>query len=257
MAGKNKILIIEDEGLVAKDIQNMIRQLDYELPSVAHSGQDALDVLDELQPDLVLMDIGLRGGMDGIETAERIKAVIEVPIIYLTSYSDEDTLHRAKKTDPYGYIIKPFETIELKTTVEMALSRYRTEKQLREKENLFRETLEATIDGILVVNNKGQVLHGNSRFAEMWRIPVELFETGDDATLLQYVLDQLEDPDEFIRKVKKLYDSNEESYDTLHFTDGRVFERYSKPLMNDRENVGRVWSFRDVSENGDSGEMEK
>jgi CheY-like chemotaxis protein len=257
MAEKYKILVIEDEGLVAKDIGNMIRQLEYETPYIVHSGEEALKMLSEVRPDLVLMDIGLRGEIDGVETAERIKAQVEVPIIYLTSYSDEDTLQRAKGTDPYGYIIKPFEAIELKTTVEMALSRYKTEKQLRDKENLFRETLEATMDGILVVNRAGKVMHGNSRFAEMWRIPEEILGTADDETLLQFVLDQLQDPDAFLSKVKKLYNSNAESHDTLKFKDERVFERYSKPLMNDKENVGRVWSFREISNHDNDGSSKK
>ena len=119
---------------------------------------------------------------------------------------------------------------------------------LQESEELLRATLESTADGILVVNEKGQVINSNARFAKMWRIPEELIETRDNDKLLAYVLDQLKDPQAFLLKVKKLYGSTEESFDTLHFNDGRVFERYSFPLIRDGKVAGRVWSFRDVTE---------
>jgi len=125
--------------------------------------------------------------------------------------------------------------------------RKRAEKDLRESEKLLRATLESTADGILVVNEEGQITLSNALFAEMWRIPEELIATRYDAKLLDYVLDQLIDPEAFLTKVWELYESDKESFDTLLFKDGRVFERYSRPLIRTGIVAGRVWSFQDVT----------
>ena len=115
-------------------------------------------------------------------------------------------------------------------------------------EELFRSTVESTADGILVVDRTGKVAFGNERFATMWRIPAELLARRDDDELIGFVLDQLDDPKAFLAKVRDLYQSDREDLDTLLFKDGRVFERFSRPLVRDGEVDGRVWSFRDISE---------
>ena len=115
-------------------------------------------------------------------------------------------------------------------------------------EELLRSTVESTADGILVVDRDGKVAFGNRRFAEMWHIPGELLEAGDDDALLAFALEQLDDPQAFRAKVQELYQSDREDLDSLLFTDGRVFERYSRPLVRDGVVDGRVWSFRDISE---------
>jgi PAS domain S-box-containing protein len=117
----------------------------------------------------------------------------------------------------------------------------------RSTEDLLRATIESTADGLLVVDENGRTLYANRQFAEMWRIPPELLETGGDEELLAFVLDQLTDPDAFLAKVRELYRTSREDLDTLYFKDGRVFERYSRPLLSDGEVAGRVWSFRDVT----------
>lgn len=122
------------------------------------------------------------------------------------------------------------------------------EKQLLNNQLLLNATLNSTADGILVVNNNGEVVFNNQRFGELWKIPNEILETQDDSKLLDYVLDQLSDPSTFLSKVRELYTTKKESFDTIDFKDGRVFERYSSPLMENQEVKGRVWSFRDVTE---------
>jgi diguanylate cyclase (GGDEF)-like protein/PAS domain S-box-containing protein len=119
---------------------------------------------------------------------------------------------------------------------------------LRDGENLLRSTLESTADGILVVDADGRVAHLNQRFAQMWRISPEVLATRDDDKLLQFVLDQVDNADMFLAKVQELYQTPAESLDSVQFKDGRVFERYSRPLMRDGQVGGRVWSFRDVSD---------
>lgn len=132
-------------------------------------------------------------------------------------------------------------------TLEDVTERKAAVRKLREGRELLRATLESAADGILVVDENGRATHFNARFAEMWRVGSELLARGDDSELLNYVYDQLEDPDAFINKVKQLYQTTEESFDTLHFKDGRVFERFSCPLVQDSRIAGRVWSFRDIT----------
>jgi PAS domain S-box-containing protein len=123
-----------------------------------------------------------------------------------------------------------------------------TEKALQDKEDLLRAALESTADGILVVDRNGKASHYNRRFAEMWQIPSEILDTQDDRKLLDFVLDQLVAPDAFLNKVEELYQSEEEDFDTLLFKDGRIFERFSCPLMCEERVAGRVWNFRDVTD---------
>jgi len=121
------------------------------------------------------------------------------------------------------------------------------EKALREREELLRTTLNATADGILVVDSQGRVSQMNRQFAEMWHIPPELQGTEDDEKLLACVLDQLEDPEGFLSKVRSLYKTAREDLDEVRFKDGRVFERYSCPMIMEGMETGRVWDFRDIT----------
>ena len=128
--------------------------------------------------------------------------------------------------------------------------RKRVERELEEGREVLRATIESTADGILAVAADGRVLHANRRFLELWRIPQSLADERDDEKLIACVLEQLEDPDAFLARVRELYESGDEDFDTLRFKDGRVYERYSRPLRG-RDGggiVGRVWSFRDITE---------
>jgi len=131
--------------------------------------------------------------------------------------------------------------------VSLAIERRQAEDALRSSESSLQAVLRSTADGILAVNSENEVLYTNERFEEMWRIPREVIVTKNDTILLQHVLDQLSDPKSFLKKVQELYKSNEESFDTLDFKDGRVFERLSHPLMQGSIVRGRVWSFRDIT----------
>ncbi|MHA2232458.1 MAG: PAS domain S-box protein, partial [Candidatus Hodarchaeales archaeon] len=127
--------------------------------------------------------------------------------------------------------------------------RKQMENELEESLSLLSATLESTADGILVVNSEGTIISFNQRFADMWRIPSSILESRENEKALSHVLDQLREPERFLAKVEELYNNPKaESYDVLEFKDKRVFERYSKPQMIGSESVGRVWSFRDVTE---------
>ncbi len=117
------ILIVEDESIVALDIQDKVERLGYSVLAVVSSGENAIEEVKKSQPDLVLMDIVLKGEIDGIETAERIREHFDIPIIYLTAHSDNQTLKRAKITGPFGYLVKPFVDSELRSAIEAVLSK--------------------------------------------------------------------------------------------------------------------------------------
>jgi len=140
--GKIKILVVEDESIVAKDIQNSLKKLGYLVPNTVGSGEKALEEIEENRPDLVLMDIMLRGDMTGIDSANLIKERFGIPVIFLTAYADDNTLNKAKITEPYGYIIKPFKEKELQTTIEMALFKHEKDSALRRERDLYHSIIE-------------------------------------------------------------------------------------------------------------------
>ena len=127
-----RILVVEDEGVTAMDIQAQLQSLGYDVPALAFSGEEALVQVDKTRPDLILMDVRLKGQLNGIETAQYIREHYTIPIIYLTAYADDETLRQAKVTEPIGYILKPFESKALHSTIEMALYRHKMERQRAE-----------------------------------------------------------------------------------------------------------------------------
>ncbi|HEY3361467.1 MAG TPA: response regulator [Methanosarcina sp.] len=121
--------MVEDEHIVAMGIKRMLKSLGYTVTGVASSGEDAVSKAESTFPDVVLMDIMLKGDMDGVEAAKKTRERFDVPVVYLTAYSDNKILERAKRTEPFGYIIKPFDERDLYSSIEVTLQRYRKEKE--------------------------------------------------------------------------------------------------------------------------------
>jgi DNA-binding LytR/AlgR family response regulator len=153
---KTNILVVEDESIVSKDIQHSLKKLGYHVVGAAATGEKALELVRSERPDIVLMDIMLKGDMNGIETAEIIRNELAIPVVFLTAYADESTLAKAKVTEPYGYIIKPFKEIDLHTSIEMAIYKHGKEQEIiRERDLLFSivENKEVSADFIFVKSN--------------------------------------------------------------------------------------------------------
>ena len=159
---KHKIQIVEDESIVAKDIQVSLENLGYEVVAKAVSGREAIRQAEQFRPDLVIMDIVLQGKMDGIESAGEIRSRLNIPVIFLTAYADDKTIERAKLTEPFGYLIKPFDERELQTCVQMALYKHRQEKTLLESRNWLLTLVRCMGEAVVAVDSKARVTFLNA-----------------------------------------------------------------------------------------------
>ena len=148
---KTRIMIVEDEMIVAGDIKKTLQDKEYVVSTVVSSGEEAIKKAEADNPDLVLMDIVLKGEMDGIETAKQIRSRFNIPVLYLTAYADKKMLERAKITEPFGYIIKPFHEKELHSNIEMALYKHKVERKLKESYARLKRTMEGTIDAMVMM----------------------------------------------------------------------------------------------------------
>ncbi|GAB4310057.1 MAG: histidine kinase dimerization/phosphoacceptor domain -containing protein [Methanobacteriaceae archaeon] len=143
-----KILVVEDEELVAQDIKVILEDLGYQVPAMVASGEEAVKKVKKINPDSVLIDIMLEGKMDGIEAAEKIKQLYDIPIVYITAYGNEEVVQRAKKTEPHGYILKPFQEKELQISLEMALYKHEAEKTRKQllEQKIINENLNKALE---------------------------------------------------------------------------------------------------------------
>ncbi len=157
-----KILIVEDEGVEALNMQRRLKTAGFSASEIVMSGEESVQKAGEMRPDLVLMDVMLNGSIDGIQAAERIRAAYDIPVIYVTAYADEGTLKRAKITEPYGYIVKPYRDREILIAIEMALYKHKVEKEAREKEKWFSTTLKSIADAVIATDKNGLITFMNA-----------------------------------------------------------------------------------------------
>ena len=162
---KSRILVVEDEILVREDIEDCLEALGHEVVAVASTGAEALRKIPAARPDLVLMDIRLKGDMDGVETARQIRTNFRLPVIFLTAHADDATLQRAKAADPLGYIVKPFAETTVNAVIQTALHKNELDRRLRESEKWLTTTLGSIGDAILATDSSGRITFVN-RVAE-------------------------------------------------------------------------------------------
>ena len=143
------LLVVEDEALVARDIKARLTRMGYLVLGTAGRGEEAIEKALALRPDLILMDINLKGEIDGVEAAIRIRALYDVPVIFCTAFSNEATLERAKVSEPYGYVLKPFDNRELEINIEIALYKHRVERDLAETQQRLHATLANVSDAVM------------------------------------------------------------------------------------------------------------
>jgi PAS domain S-box-containing protein len=164
---KKNILVVEDEGLVAKDIQLSLEDMGYNVVNTVSTGEEAIELIEMSNPDLVILDIVLKGEMNGIDTAKEILKKYDVPLIYLTAYGDRDTVKMARETKPLGYIVKPYKQEDLYSTIEVALHTHEMKNKMKESERKYRNLVETIHGGLALVDGDENFLYVNEGMCEI------------------------------------------------------------------------------------------
>jgi CheY-like chemotaxis protein len=251
-----RILVVEDERIVAADLQRMLTDMGYDACDCAASGADAMARAQERPPDVALMDIRLRGPVDGIETGARLRTQFGASIIYLTAHADDATIERARRSEPAGYLLKPATAAALKAAIELALDRRgRDAHALLRELALTRqyERLSEALDGlqlaIQVEDQHRAVLYVNRTFCTMFGLreaPSEL-AGRDGAGLCEHVASLTTTPQQFaLRQERLLLARQRVTGDLIEMVDGRVLEREYLPTAGDAGR-GHLWAYRDVT----------
>jgi diguanylate cyclase (GGDEF)-like protein/PAS domain S-box-containing protein len=167
MSGKVKILIVEGEAVVAEDLKQTLIGMGYDVPAVVCSGELVLDTTEEVQPDLILMDISLGRGDDGIKVAERLRARFDIPVIYLSFHADDDTFQRSLLTGPFAFLLKPFDSLRLRQTIEIALAKHGIEKRLKESGEHYRSIFDVSGSAMMIVDEDGAIAKVNEEFEHL------------------------------------------------------------------------------------------
>lgn len=174
-----RILVVEDEFITGADLQSKLQDMGYDVPVVADTGEYAVQAAAEHMPDLVLMDIHLKGAMTGIDAAEQIHNRFSIPVIFLTGQSDEATVEKAKVSAPFGYLIKPVDDRALKITINMALYKHQMDESLKKQERTIVALLNATTDALFIIDRDGMILALNETLAKRVGKPInELIKTS-------------------------------------------------------------------------------
>jgi PAS domain S-box-containing protein len=247
-----RILVVEDDRVVARDIQHQLTRIGHIVVGVTPLGEDAVRLALESHPDLVLMDIRLEGDLDGIDAAQQIRNRCQVPVIFLTAYADDETLQRARVTEQFGYLLKPFEDSQLRTVIEMALYKHTAERKLRESERRYAVTLESIGDAVIATDNQSRVtflnpvaeaLTGWPRVEASGRPLAEVFHIINEETR-----QPVEDPAAKVLRLGTVVGLA--NHTVLMARDGREvpIDDCGAPIIDDRGSVtGVVLVFRDTT----------
>jgi len=243
-----RILVVEDEGIVARDIAQRLRSLGYEVTGLVPSAEKAYEAVAIVVPDLILMDIHLKGTVDGISAAEYLRNNHDIPVIFLTAFADVPTLERAKLAEPFGYILKPFEERSLHVHIEMALVKHAAEQRLRQREQWITSVLHSVSESVLVTDLHGKVTFMNAAAQQLtgWKLEDAL---QNPISFVMPFGDKFHEgcpTDWVIRNQMPFVSENLK----LEFGDGRVFyvECTAVPLYDHSQTmVGVTLGIRNVS----------
>ncbi|MDM8541489.1 PAS domain S-box protein [Desulfococcaceae bacterium HSG9] len=250
---KKRILIVEDNRLVAKDLAGILSRLNYIVVAKSVTGEDAIVRAAEFQPDLVLMDIKLKGKIDGIAAAAQIREECDIPVVYVTSYSDPQTLERAKITEPFGYVLKPFEERELRSIVEMAFYKARIDKELKENRQWLLTTLKSIGEAVIATDSAGNIKFMNPIAEGMTGWPQDEAK-GKALTKVFRVINEKTGV-AIVNPVEKVFASGKiealANHSILIAKDGRKIpiDDSAAPILDEKGKIsGVVLTFRDINE---------
>lgn len=238
-----RILIVEDEIIVGKDIASHLEEMGYEVAGITANGEEALQLLQEgMLLDLVLMDIQLDGVLDGVDTAQEVRNKYQIPVVFLTAHSDAVTFQRAKQTEPYGYIYKPFEARDLATSIEIALYKHQSERKIRKSEALHRGILQSAMDGFWLADRQGHLLEVNDAYCKMSGYSAEELL----AMSIQDV-EALETVEELQKHVQIVIETGKDRFESRHRRkDGSFFDVEISVMA--QEDGSFVVFLRDITE---------
>jgi len=248
-----KILIVEDENLVAKNLQLLLMRMKYQVVAISAYGENLIALSEEHSPDIILIDISLRGSIDGIESARRLHEVLDIPIVFITANSDLATLERSKAAHPYGYILKPFDDREIQFMIEMAISRHQADREIAESRTWLATTLQSIGDAVIATDEHGAVkfMNPNAEHLTGWQqkeaigLPLpEVFHIINEATG-----ERADNPVDIVLKEKRTVELS--AYTVLQAKDGTeyIIDDSAAPILSHTGEVsGVVLTFRDITE---------
>lgn len=237
-----RILIVEDEHIVALDLQQQVEKLGHAVVGIGGTGQEAIDLALEMLPDLILMDIRLRGDMDGITAANEIRSVKQIPIVYLTAYSDAKTLERASVTQPLGYILKPFQLRELETTIQLALYKSKVQAELNHYMRQLDSIMSYATDGFVLVDSEANILRMNAKAESYLTLLNHDFDYPLQAFGEQPINHLLADNNSNVWTIHA-----PESEHVFEVTKSEEFVSSASPQNHDAEETARLFVIRDIT----------
>ncbi|TNF23755.1 MAG: hybrid sensor histidine kinase/response regulator [Deltaproteobacteria bacterium] len=244
------VLIVEDERIVAKDLQQTLAELGYDAFAIASSAEEAVARASERLPDLVLMDIRIKGDLDGIETAELLRERFGTPAVYLTAHSDDATIARVKRTEPIGYLVKPIKTAELKSVIEVSLHRHHLEREHRERERWFLTTLRSIADGVVTVDRQARVTFLNpvaERLTGWGSDEAHGRDVDEVVRLLADGASVAESPARRALREGQVHDGFQAHLQS-RASGRRLVTASAAPIVDDERLIGAVMVFHDISE---------
>jgi PAS domain S-box-containing protein len=246
------VLVVEDEAIVARDIQTTLRDLGYEVLDTADSCEEAIHRASIRCPDLVLMDIRIQGRRDGIETAEILRRRFRIPVVFLTAYADDTTIERAKRAQPYGYLVKPIRSNELRSVVEVSLYKHEIDTRLRERERWFSTTLRSIGDAVISTDIEARVTFMNTAAETLtgWHTEDAVGRPLEEVLRLVHEDTHLPVESPIRRALREGKVARAGEPIGLLARDGaeRPIDEIAAPIIDEGDLLGAVMVFRDVSE---------